>query len=68
MNVGLIGQATGRGGSHIHVVVGQYIGFAAILAAPVVRAFGAGLLPETALPYLSRAGHGSPRDACGEGR
>ncbi|WP_134206372.1 cadmium resistance transporter [Mycobacteroides salmoniphilum] len=34
------------------VVVGQYLGFAAILAASVVGALGANLLPEKAIPYL----------------
>ncbi|MFD1516493.1 cadmium resistance transporter [Pseudonocardia yunnanensis] len=34
------------------VVLGQYAGFAAILAAAVVGALGAGLLPESVLPYL----------------
>lgn len=34
------------------MVAGQYLGFAAILAASVVGALGAGLLPEAVLPYL----------------
>jgi cadmium resistance protein CadD (predicted permease) len=34
------------------VVLGQYVGFAAILAAAVIGALGAGLLPESVLPYL----------------
>jgi cadmium resistance protein CadD (predicted permease) len=42
-----------RGGSgNIRVILGQYIGFAGILAASVVGALGAGLLPEAVLPYL----------------
>ncbi len=34
------------------VVIGQYLGFAAILAVSVVGALGANLLPEKAIPYL----------------
>lgn len=34
------------------VVIGQYLGFVAILAASVVGALGANLLPEKAIPYL----------------
>lgn len=34
------------------VVLGQYVGFAAILAAAVIGALGAGLLPQSVLPYL----------------
>ena len=45
------GQATDRRGV-ARVVAGQYLGFAAILAASVVGALGAGLLPEAVLPYL----------------
>jgi cadmium resistance protein CadD (predicted permease) len=45
------GQAVGRGGV-LRVVVGQYLGFAAILAAAILGALGAGLLPETVIPYL----------------
>ncbi|WP_255512796.1 cadmium resistance transporter [Kribbella sp. VKM Ac-2568] len=41
----------GRAGA-IRVVVGQYLGFAAILAASIVGALGAGLLPESVIPYL----------------
>jgi cadmium resistance protein CadD (predicted permease) len=36
----------------IRVVVGQYLGFVAILAASVLGALGASLLPDSALPYL----------------
>ncbi|MCX4997002.1 cadmium resistance transporter [Streptomyces longwoodensis] len=39
-------------GSARRVVLGQYLGFAAILAVAVAAAFGATFLPETALPYL----------------
>jgi cadmium resistance protein CadD (predicted permease) len=45
------GQAIGRG-SVLRVILGQYLGFAAILAASILGALGAGLLPETAIPYL----------------
>ncbi|TDZ79371.1 Cadmium resistance transporter [Mycobacteroides salmoniphilum] len=34
------------------VVIGQYLGFTAILAVSVVGALGANLLPEKAIPYL----------------
>ena len=34
------------------VVAGQYAGFAVILAASVAGALGAGLLPDSAIPYL----------------
>jgi len=34
------------------VVVGQYLGFGAILLASVVGALGAGLLPDELIPYL----------------
>jgi len=46
------GRAAGERGAALRVVLGQYLGFAAILAAAVVGAFGAGLLPESAVPYL----------------
>jgi cadmium resistance protein CadD (predicted permease) len=36
----------------IRVVAGQFLGFAAILAASVIGALGAGLLPEPAIRYL----------------
>lgn len=36
----------------IRVIVGQYLGFAAILVVSVVGALGADLLPEKAIPYL----------------
>jgi cadmium resistance protein CadD (predicted permease) len=45
------GQAHGRAGA-IRVVIGQYLGFAAILAASIIGALGAGLLPESIIPYL----------------
>lgn len=47
------GQAAGEGrAGAMRVAVGQYLGFAAILAASIVGALGAGLLPERAIPYL----------------
>lgn len=45
------GRATGRGGA-AKVVAGQYLGFAGILAASIVGALGAGLLPDAVLPWL----------------
>lgn len=45
------GQTFGRNGVG-RVVLGQYLGFAAILAASVLGELGAGLLPATAIPYL----------------
>ncbi|WP_344876405.1 cadmium resistance transporter [Allokutzneria multivorans] len=44
------GQAAGN--STAKVVIGQYLGFAAILAISVAGALGAGLLPPVVLPYL----------------
>jgi cadmium resistance protein CadD (predicted permease) len=46
------GQAAGRRDAAARVVIGQYLGFAAILAASIVGALGAGLLPDTVIPYL----------------
>ncbi|MFB9906049.1 cadmium resistance transporter [Allokutzneria oryzae] len=40
------------GAVHSRVVMGQYLGFSAILALSVVGALGATLLPEPARPYL----------------
>jgi len=46
-------QAAGAGRAGVvRVVLGQYLGFIAILAASIVGALGAGLLPESAIPYL----------------
>jgi cadmium resistance protein CadD (predicted permease) len=42
----------GQGGSPLKVVLGQYLGFAAILAVSIVGALGAGLLPDSVIPYL----------------
>ncbi|MCQ9130277.1 cadmium resistance transporter [Streptomyces hilarionis] len=39
-------------GSTHRIVLGQYLGFGAILAAAVAAAFGATFLPESAIPYL----------------
>lgn len=46
------GQAAGRRTGVVRIVLGQYLGFAAILAASVLGALGAGLLPESLIPYL----------------
>ncbi|MBA2813667.1 cadmium resistance transporter [Streptomyces sp. KM273126] len=45
-------QGAGHRGSARRVVIGQYLGFAAILAVAVAAAFGATFLPEAAIPYL----------------
>jgi cadmium resistance protein CadD (predicted permease) len=45
------GQAIGRT-SVLRIIIGQYLGFAAILAVSILGALGAGLLPETVIPYL----------------
>lgn len=45
------GQAAGRWGAG-KVVAGQFLGFAAILAASIAGALGAGLLPEGAVRWL----------------
>ncbi|MBL1120752.1 cadmium resistance transporter [Streptomyces sp. 110] len=45
-------QGAGRPGSTRRIVLGQYLGFAAILAVAVAAAFGATFLPESAIPYL----------------
>jgi cadmium resistance protein CadD (predicted permease) len=46
------GQAAKSRSAAARVVTGQYLGFGAILAAAVVGARGAELLPESAIPYL----------------
>ncbi|GAA3550293.1 hypothetical protein GCM10022222_37290 [Amycolatopsis ultiminotia] len=46
------GQAGDDRRAAVHVVAGQYLGFAAILATSIVGALGAGLLPDKAVPYL----------------
>ena len=45
------GQTNDHAGA-LRVVLGQYLGFAGILAVAVIGALGAGLLPEAAIPYL----------------
>ncbi|GAA2353823.1 cadmium resistance transporter [Streptomyces violaceusniger] len=45
-------QGAGHHGSTRRIVIGQYLGFAAILAVAVAAAFGATFLPESAIPYL----------------
>lgn len=42
----------GRTAKPWRVVAGQYLGFLAIVAASVIGALGAGLLPESVIPYL----------------
>ncbi|MEU1183727.1 cadmium resistance transporter [Streptomyces sp. NPDC005820] len=45
-------QGAGGRGEARRIVLGQYLGFAAILAVAVAAAFGATFLPESAIPYL----------------
>ncbi|GAA2490845.1 cadmium resistance transporter [Streptomyces longisporus] len=45
-------QGAGHRGSARRIALGQYTGFAAILAVAVAAAFGADFLPESAIPYL----------------
>ncbi|TYK50616.1 cadmium transporter [Actinomadura decatromicini] len=45
-------QGAGHHRSAIRITVGQYLGFAAILAVAVAAAFGATFLPESVIPYL----------------
>ncbi|QIQ06560.1 cadmium resistance transporter [Streptomyces liangshanensis] len=45
-------QGAGHRGSARRIVIGQYLGFAAILTVAAAAAFGATFLPEAALPYL----------------
>lgn len=46
------GQGAGSRGAAWRVVAGQYLGFLGILAASIVGALGAGLLPQSVIPYL----------------
>jgi cadmium resistance protein CadD (predicted permease) len=46
------GQAAGRRSAVVRIVVGQYLGFAAILVASVLGALGTAQLPESVIPYL----------------
>ncbi|GAA2615023.1 cadmium resistance transporter [Paractinoplanes durhamensis] len=45
-------QGAAQRGTARNIAVGQYLGFAAILAVAVAAAFGATFLPESVLPYL----------------
>ncbi|MER6604169.1 cadmium resistance transporter [Streptomyces rubiginosohelvolus] len=45
-------QGAGHKGSTRNIAIGQYLGFAVILAVAVAAAFGATFLPESAIPYL----------------
>ncbi|MFF2060879.1 cadmium resistance transporter [Streptomyces sp. NPDC058200] len=45
-------QGAEHRGSARKIVLGQYLGFAAILAVAAAAAFGATFLPESAVPYL----------------
>ncbi|MFJ6079875.1 cadmium resistance transporter [Streptomyces sp. NPDC092369] len=45
-------RGAGHPGSARRIVIGQYLGFAAILAVAVTAAFGATFLPESVIPYL----------------
>lgn len=45
-------RGAGDRGSTRRIVIGQYLGFTAILAVAVAAAFGATFLPEPAVPYL----------------
>jgi cadmium resistance protein CadD (predicted permease) len=45
-------QGAGHRGSTVRIVLGQYLGFAAILAVSIAAALGATLLPESVIPYL----------------
>jgi cadmium resistance protein CadD (predicted permease) len=46
------GRAAGHRRSTANVVIGQYLGFAAILAVSILGALGARLLPDLVIPYL----------------
>ncbi|MGV9625418.1 cadmium resistance transporter [Streptomyces sp. NPDC003487] len=48
----LFAQRAGHPGSARRIMIGQYLGFAAILAVAVAAALGATFLPESAIPYL----------------
>ncbi|MEU6713888.1 cadmium resistance transporter [Nonomuraea sp. NPDC046802] len=45
-------QGAASRGSALRIVLGQYLGFMAILAVAVAAAFGATFLPESFIPYL----------------
>ncbi|MGB3485973.1 MAG: cadmium resistance transporter [Mycobacterium sp.] len=46
------GRAGGSRSAAVRIAVGQYLGFAAILAVSILGALGADLLPASAIPYL----------------
>ncbi len=46
------GRARGNRAATARVVIGQYVGFIAILAISVLAALGAQLLPDTAVAYF----------------
>jgi cadmium resistance protein CadD (predicted permease) len=46
------GRAGGSRAAAVRVLLGQYLGFAGILIVSVIGALGAGLLPESVIPYL----------------
>lgn len=46
------GQAAGQRDAERRIVVGQYLGFGAILCVSLLVAFGVGFLPEEAIAYL----------------
>ncbi|WP_327238376.1 cadmium resistance transporter [Streptomyces sp. NBC_01317] len=48
----LFARGAGHRGSTRGIVLGQYLGFTAILAVAVAAAFGSSFLPESAVPYL----------------
>ncbi|HEX4818082.1 MAG TPA: cadmium resistance transporter [Nonomuraea sp.] len=68
-------QGAGQRGSAARIVLGQYLGFAAILAVSVAAALGATLLPGAVIPYLGllplalgcRAGWRAWRNRDGDG-
>jgi cadmium resistance protein CadD (predicted permease) len=45
-------QGAGHQGAGRRIAAGQYLGFAAIVAAAIAAAFGATFLPQTVIPYL----------------
>ncbi|MEV6159246.1 cadmium resistance transporter [Nonomuraea sp. NPDC052129] len=45
-------QGAGHRGTTSRIILGQYLGFAAILVVAIAAAFGATFLPEPVIPYL----------------
>ena len=45
-------QGAGHRGATSRIILGQYLGFAAILVVAIAAAFGATFLPEPVIPYL----------------